>query len=58
MLFSSSDETAVENWTSEHYDLNNDPYISEAANQELFQGVWRLGVVSSSNLDQGRHACF
>ncbi|RCN46003.1 hypothetical protein ANCCAN_07950 [Ancylostoma caninum] len=36
----SSDETAVENWTSEHYDLSNDPYLNEVANPDLFQGVW------------------
>ncbi|EYC38722.1 hypothetical protein Y032_0700g1643 [Ancylostoma ceylanicum] len=37
----SSDETAVENWASEHYDLSNDPYINEATNPELFQGAMR-----------------
>ncbi|ETN69170.1 hypothetical protein NECAME_15480 [Necator americanus] len=48
MYFSSSDETAVENWTNEQYDLNSDQYINESTNLGLFQGAMSSHVDDNS----------
>ncbi|KAK6765289.1 hypothetical protein RB195_025284 [Necator americanus] len=44
----SSDETAVENWTNEQYDLNSDQYINESTNLGLFQGAMSSHVDDNS----------